>query len=152
MPKAEGRWQEGLAKPPKAISKPPQSHILGIDSGVQRHPKASLKPHQSHTKATSRLHQGYTKATPRLHQGHTKATPRPHQGHTKATSKPPSSPRVTLLPNVCGGPAAAKLAGGAGSSTPKPPLHLPLTPTEKPPGSFDILPTWAILVWLTWTQ
>src|ERR1017187_4765821 len=36
----------------KAISKPPQSHILGIDSGVQRHPKASLKPHQGYTKAT----------------------------------------------------------------------------------------------------
>src|ERR1019366_8425516 len=80
MPKAEGRWQEGLAKPPKAISKPPQSHILGIDSGVQRHPKASLKPHQGHTKATSRLHQGYTKATPR-----------PHQSHTHATLKPPTS-------------------------------------------------------------
>src|ERR1035441_4530975 len=48
-------------------------HILGIDSGVQ-----------SHTKATPRLHQGYTKATPRPHQSHTKATPKPHQSHTKA--------------------------------------------------------------------
>src|ERR1039458_9831269 len=48
----DGRGQKGPAKPPKAISKPPQSHILGIDSGVQRHPKATPKPHQSHTKAT----------------------------------------------------------------------------------------------------
>src|ERR1019366_4319833 len=105
--KAECRMQRGRAKPPKAISKPPQSHILGIDSGVQRHPKASLKPHQSHTKATPRPHQGHTKATPRPHQGHTKATPRPHQGYTKATPRlhqgytkatpkpPPCDPQAT---------------------------------------------------------
>src|ERR1039458_7970604 len=55
--------QKGGAKPPKATPKPPQGHILGIDSGVQ-----------SHTKATLRLHQGSTKAPPRLHQGSTKAT------------------------------------------------------------------------------
>src|ERR1019366_4595406 len=59
----------GRAKPPKATPRPYTRHILGIDSGVQ-----------SHTKATPRLHQGYTKATPRLHQGYTKATPKPHQG------------------------------------------------------------------------
>src|ERR1039458_1553551 len=61
----------------KAHTKPPQSHILGIDSGVQRHPKANLKPPQGHPTATPRLppqpHQGSTKATPRLHQSHTKA-------------------------------------------------------------------------------
>src|ERR1035437_10109441 len=73
-------------------------HILGIDSGVQSHPKATPKPHQGHTKATPRPHQGYTKATPRLHQGHTKATPRPHQGHTKATPRPHQGhPKATLM-------------------------------------------------------
>src|ERR1035441_9425245 len=71
---------EGRAEPPKATPRPPQSHILGIDSGVQSHPKA-----------TPRLHQGSTKAPPRLHQGSTKATPKPHQSHPKATSKPGAS-------------------------------------------------------------
>src|ERR1017187_2241234 len=86
--KADGRWQKteppkargrkrparpARAKPPKATPKPPQSHILGIDSGVQSHPKA-----------TPRLPQGYPKATPRLPQGYPKATPRLHQGYTKA--------------------------------------------------------------------
>ena len=42
----------GRAKPPKATAKPYSRHILGIDSGVQSHPKATPKPHQSHTKAT----------------------------------------------------------------------------------------------------
>src|ERR1035438_10317208 len=55
-------WK-GRAKPPQATPKPYTRHILGIDSGVQ-----------SHTKATLRLHQGYTKATPRLPQGYPKAT------------------------------------------------------------------------------
>src|ERR1017187_9419300 len=75
-------------KPPKATPKPPQGHILGIDSGVQSHPKA----------------------TPRLHQGSTKAPPKPPQGSTKATLKPPQSllianrlgpqshPKATLKP------------------------------------------------------
>src|ERR1019366_7030464 len=53
-------------KPPKATAKPYSRHILGIDSGVQ-----------SHTKATPRLHQGYTKATPRLHQGYPTASLKP---------------------------------------------------------------------------
>src|ERR1035438_6635916 len=75
---------EGRAEPPKATPRPPQSHILGIDSGVQSYAKATLKPPQGSTKAPPRLHQGYTKATPRPHQGHTKATPRPHQSQTKA--------------------------------------------------------------------
>ena len=52
-------------KPPKATTRPYTRHILGIDSGVQ-----------SHTKATPRLHQSHPKATPRLHQGSTKATPK----------------------------------------------------------------------------
>src|ERR1039457_5395719 len=39
-------------KPPKATAKPYTRHILGIDSGLQSHPKATLKPPQSHTKAT----------------------------------------------------------------------------------------------------
>src|ERR1019366_3291818 len=39
-------------KPPKATSKPYSRHILGIDSGVQSHTKATPRPHQGHTKAT----------------------------------------------------------------------------------------------------
>src|ERR1017187_8854942 len=56
-------------KPPKATAKPDSRHILGIDSGVQSH----------------------TKATPRLHQGSTKATLQPPQSHPKATLMRPSS-------------------------------------------------------------
>src|ERR1035441_8962826 len=104
--------QKGRAKPPKATSKPYTRHILGIDSGVQSHTKATSrlhqgstkatpKPHQSHTKATPKPYtrhilgidsgvQSHTKATSRLHQGSTKATPKPHQSHTKATPNPPS--------------------------------------------------------------
>src|ERR1017187_7624330 len=62
-------------KPPKATPRPPQGHILGIDSGVQSHAKATPRLRQSHPKAPPRLHQGSTKAPPRLHQGSTKATP-----------------------------------------------------------------------------
>src|ERR1035441_860740 len=61
--------QEGLQATQshhKATPRPYCRHILGIDSGVQSH----------------------TKATPRLHQSHTKAPPKPHQGSTKATPKP----------------------------------------------------------------
>jgi hypothetical protein len=57
------------SKPPKATLKPYSRHILGIDSGVQSHPKA----------------------TPRLHQGSTKATLQPPQSHPKATLMRPSS-------------------------------------------------------------
>src|ERR1017187_7988397 len=73
-------------KPPKATAKPYTRHILGIDSGLQSHTKATPRPHQSHTKATPKPHQGHTKATPRPHQSHTKATPKPHQTHPKANS------------------------------------------------------------------
>src|ERR1035441_3012094 len=41
-------------------------HILGIDSGVQSHTKATPRPHQSHTKATPKPPPSHTKATPRL--------------------------------------------------------------------------------------
>src|ERR1035438_5645624 len=75
---AKGRIQQARAKPPKATTRPPQGHILGIDSGVQSHPKA-----------TPRLHQGSTKAPPKPHQSHTKATPKPHQSHPQATPKLP---------------------------------------------------------------
>src|ERR1019366_4242430 len=63
------------AKPPKATPRPPQGHILGIDSGVQSHPKAPPRLPQGSPKATPRLPQGYPKATPRLPQGYPKATP-----------------------------------------------------------------------------
>src|ERR1022692_2386371 len=59
---------KGRAEPPKATAKPYSRHILGIDSGVQSHPKATPKPHQSHTKATPKPHQSHTKATPKPHQ------------------------------------------------------------------------------------
>src|ERR1022692_4327574 len=39
-------------KPPKATAKPYTRHILGIDSGLQSHLKATLRPPHSHTKAT----------------------------------------------------------------------------------------------------
>src|ERR1035441_2965386 len=39
-------------KPPKATAKPYTRHILGIDSGLQSHIKATPRPHQGHTKAT----------------------------------------------------------------------------------------------------
>src|ERR1035441_5184840 len=61
--KCFGRNQRKATQSPhKAPTKPPQSHILGIDSGVQRHPKANLKPPQGHPTATPRLHQSHTKA------------------------------------------------------------------------------------------
>src|ERR1035437_229078 len=40
-------------KPPEATAKPYTRHILGIDSGLQSHPKATTKPSQSHPKAYS---------------------------------------------------------------------------------------------------
>src|ERR1039458_695908 len=48
----ELRTSKSRDKPPKATSKPYTRHILGIDSGVHRHLKATPRPHQSHTKAT----------------------------------------------------------------------------------------------------
>src|ERR1039457_3879715 len=67
-------------KPPKATPRPPQGHILGIDSGVQSHPKATPRLPQGYPKATPRLPQGSPKATPRLHQGYPKATPQAVDG------------------------------------------------------------------------
>src|ERR1039457_4148077 len=79
----------GKAKPPKATAKPYSRHILGIDSGVQ-----------SHHKATPRLHQGSTKATPRLHQGSTKATPKPRPSPPQAPPKPKAKWRARCFPAV----------------------------------------------------
>src|ERR1039458_6046402 len=56
------------ASPAQATPRPYTRHILGIDSGVQSHHKATTKPPTRQEKATPRLHQGSTKATPRLHQ------------------------------------------------------------------------------------
>ena len=82
-------WQaKATQSHPHATPKPYSRHILGIDSGVQ-----------SHLKATPRLHQGSTKAPPRLHQGSTKAPPEPHQSHTNATlMRPPSHLQATSKP------------------------------------------------------
>src|ERR1019366_2556001 len=60
---------EGRAEPPKATPRPPQGHILGIDSGVQSHTKAPPRPHQSPTTATLKPPSSHPKAPPRLHQG-----------------------------------------------------------------------------------
>src|ERR1035438_8058857 len=88
---AKGRIQQARAKPPKATTRPPQGHILGMDSGVQSHPKA-----------TPRLHQGSTKAPPRLHQGHTNATSKPPSSHTKAIRGSPCPLEPQLhQPNRC---------------------------------------------------
>jgi hypothetical protein len=78
----------------KATTRPPQGHILGIDSGVQSHTKATPRPHQSHTKAP-----------PRLHQGHPKATPKPPQSHLKASHKAgarqsPVCPGLSIIHSV----------------------------------------------------
>src|ERR1017187_10508678 len=62
MQMTEGKGQKGRAKPPKATPRPYTRHILGIDSEVQSHTKASPRPHQGYTTATPGLHQGYTKA------------------------------------------------------------------------------------------
>src|ERR1035438_6418289 len=51
-------------KPPKATAKPYSRHILGIYSGVQSHPKATLKPPYSHPTATPRLPPCDPNATP----------------------------------------------------------------------------------------
>ena len=99
---AKGRIQQARAKPPKATTRPPQGHILGIDSGVQSHHKATPRPPQSHILWSTEAPQGHPKATPRLHQGSTKAPPRPHQGSTKATPmRPQSHPQAT--PKLSGG-------------------------------------------------
>ena len=71
--------------------KPPQSHILGIYSGVQRHLKATSKPPQSHLLGNQLGTQSHPKATPKPPQSHPKATLKPPQSHPKATPKPPQS-------------------------------------------------------------
>src|ERR1039458_2326261 len=52
-------------KPPKATTKPYSRHILGIDSGVQSHPKATPKPPPSHHKAPPQPPPCDPKATPK---------------------------------------------------------------------------------------
>src|ERR1035438_7015320 len=79
---------KGGAKPPKAIAKPYSRHILGIDSGVQ-----------SHTKATPRPHQGYTKATPKPPRSHPHATLKPPIGRPQATR--PSAGRLDVKLAIC---------------------------------------------------
>src|ERR1019366_3501853 len=79
---------KGRTKPPKATAKPYGRHILGIDSGVQSHHRATTKPSAWEYRATPKPPQCDPKATLRLHQGSTKATPKPHQSHTKAWGKP----------------------------------------------------------------
>src|ERR1017187_2727563 len=76
-------------KPPKATAKPYTRHILGIDSGLQ-----------SHTKATPRPHQGHTKATPKPHQSHTKDTLKPHQGQLLRLFQWLEGPETACSPRV----------------------------------------------------
>src|ERR1039458_4374837 len=86
-------------KPTKATAKPYTRHILGIDSGLQSH----------------------TKATPKPHQGHTKATPRPHQGHTKATPKPGCPSLFPFIREVGARPAFSQSSGISSKCQPEPP-------------------------------
>src|ERR1039458_9796819 len=66
---AKGRIQQARANPPKATTRPPQGHILGIDSGVQSHHKATPRPPQGSTKATPMRPQSHPQATPKLSGG-----------------------------------------------------------------------------------
>src|ERR1035438_1489522 len=88
---AEGRMQKARAKPPtsegrmqnaecrmigqatqshhKATTRPPQGHILGIDSGVQGRPKATPRPPQSHILWSTEAPQGHPKAPPKPPRG-----------------------------------------------------------------------------------
>src|ERR1035441_5175527 len=83
-------------KPPKATTKPYSRHILGIDSGVQSHPKATLKPPQ-----------GATKATPMRPQSHLKATPKP--GESSDVSTAPFVPYSVSGKTRCSGVLACGL-------------------------------------------
>src|ERR1035441_1907539 len=75
-------------KPPKATTRPYTRHILGIDSGVQSHPKATPRPPQGYTKATPRLHQGYpqAKVEGRIQNAERSGTASP--SHPQAANKP----------------------------------------------------------------
>src|ERR1039457_3436273 len=64
----QGTLAQRTLKPPKATAKPYSRHILGIYSGVQSHPTATLQPPQGHLKATPKRHQSHTKA---IATGHT---------------------------------------------------------------------------------
>src|ERR1019366_10396352 len=75
------------AEPPKATPKPYTRHILGIDSGVQSHPKAPPRLHQGSTKAPPKPHQSHPKATSKPTDSQPIGTPKPHQSHTKAPPK-----------------------------------------------------------------
>src|ERR1035437_5094086 len=70
--------------------KPYTRHILGIYSGVQRPPKAIIKPHQGQLLGNQLGTNCDTKATLKRHQSHPNATPMRPQSHTKATPKPPA--------------------------------------------------------------
>src|ERR1019366_4931899 len=77
---------KGRTKPPKATPKPYGRHILGIDSGVQSHHKATTKPSTWEYRATPKPPQCDPKATLRLHQGSTKAPPKPPRGEGRRQS------------------------------------------------------------------
>jgi hypothetical protein len=100
------RGPEATPKPLQATPKLYNRHILGIDSGVQSHPKA-----------TPRLHQSHPKAPPRLHQGHTKATPKPPQSHPQATPKLLLSYLVRAFQGLEGA-KTARFAGSLGQLRP----------------------------------
>src|ERR1035441_5264148 len=96
-------------KPPKATAKPYTRHILGIDSGLQSHTKATPRPHQGHTKVQKKRHQTHAKATQKPPQSHTKATPKPHQGQLLRLfqwlegAETACSPRVLAIMRIADG-------------------------------------------------
>jgi hypothetical protein len=67
--------------------KPYTRHVLGIYSGVQRHPKAIIKPHQGQLLGNQLGTNCDPKATLKRHQSHTNATPMRPQSHLKARGK-----------------------------------------------------------------
>src|ERR1035438_6051946 len=115
-----------MLKPPKATPKPYTRHILGIDSGVRSHPKATPKPTDSQPIGNPKPLQSHPKAPPRLHQSHTKAPPEPHQGSTRATPKPHQSP--TKATHSSRKPPTRGVNNYCGSSRLKPGLHTARSP------------------------
>ena len=91
---------KGWTKPPKAISKPPQSHILGIYSAYTPEYKATTEPPQSHLVGNQLRPQSHPKATLKPHQSHTKATPKRPQSLPKASYSRHFNTREARFPRL----------------------------------------------------
>ena len=94
----------------KATIKPPQSHILGIDSGVQSHTKATPMRPQGHPKAPPRLHQSHPGAKLESRMQHVERSDKATQSHGKAR---PSARAWGGFPALS--PVAIRRAGRCGA-------------------------------------